>query len=260
MNDPHVEWLKYRAETAPHISYKNPGPVSGETPQFKYRLERDGGQDVLTLEMKVHYPSEGDACDAARPFLKDWEALAALHGNLDQLRFRLIGSHVIDRAPAAGVHHARLGGGIGLVVGGAAETALVLPSYPAPPARFRCNADVAVMMNRYDAYRRGTEPLLSTAYFCYSYVCLTGGSRANASTRYNVEEALLKKLSTLAATGGDLTEARKAEKDSTGTPLTGKEKEWLDRALKLLIERMAAYSADPASPLPPITLADLPAL
>jgi len=116
------------------------------------------------------------------------------------------------------------------------------------------------MMNRYAAYRKRIEPLLSVAYFCYSYLCLTGGSRAGAPAKYNIHEAVLKKLSTLAATGGDWTEARKAEKDSTGKPLTGKEKEWLDRALTLLIERMAAYSADPISPLPPITLADLPTL
>jgi len=122
MNDPHVEWLKYRAEAAPHISYTNPRPVTGETPQFKYRLERDGGQDVLTLEMKTHYPSEGEACAAVRPFLEDWEVSVALHGNPDQLKFRLIGSHVTDRAPAAGVHHVLVGSGIGMTVSGGPPT------------------------------------------------------------------------------------------------------------------------------------------
>ena len=99
MNDPHVEWLKYRVETAPHLSYGNPGPVAGETSGFKYRLARDGAQDVLTLEMKAHYPSEAEACEAARPFLDDWEVSAALGGKLDQLRFRFAGAHIVDRGP-----------------------------------------------------------------------------------------------------------------------------------------------------------------
>jgi hypothetical protein len=260
MNDPHVEWLKYRVETAPHLSYGKPPPVTGDTLEFKYRLERDASQDVLTLEMKAHYASEGDACEAVRPFLEDWEVSAALGGKLDQLKFRLAGSHVIDLAPADGVHHARLGAGIGLALKGVAEAAVVMNAYPPPPGRFRYSPDVAVMWNRFANYRKGTEPLLSVAYFCYSYVCLRGGTRAAAAAKYNVEEALLKQLSTLAATGGDWSEARKAEKDSTATPLTPKEKEWLEQALKLLIERIAAYDADPVVPLSPITLADLQTL
>ena len=36
--------------------------------------------------------------------------------------------------------------------------------------------------------RRGAEPILSVAYFCYSYVCLTGGGRAAAAANRNARK------------------------------------------------------------------------
>jgi hypothetical protein len=57
MNDPHVEWLVYRLETAATLVFQKPEPREDDTSSFHLRLE-DGG---LTVTMKDHYASVEEA-------------------------------------------------------------------------------------------------------------------------------------------------------------------------------------------------------
>lgn len=259
MNDPHVEWIKYRIETGKSLSYGACAPVEGELPGFRYRLVKEDDRNVLTLTMKDHYATEDDALAAVAGFIRDWQVYAELRGNQNCFQPHLVDVHLVDRAPDPNVVH--LYAVERLVLTDSAEVHMTMGAFPPCPVRFRVTPDVDVMWTRFARSQRGSEPILSVAYFCFSFVCLVaGGSRAQAAAKYGIDEDVLKTMSKLAATRGDWSEARKAERDSTNTRLMEKELSWLRIALQQLIEQVAAYEADPSAPLVPLTMADLPSL
>ena len=95
MNDPHVEELRYRVETADDLVFEDPPPIEDETEAFRMIL----AEGVTTFEMKEHHPSEETARVPVEGYLRAWEIDLALRRNRTSLRFVFDVARVIDRDP-----------------------------------------------------------------------------------------------------------------------------------------------------------------
>jgi hypothetical protein len=71
---------------------------------------------------------------------------------------------------------------------------------------------------------------------------------------------VLENLRRLASTSGDETTARKRVSGRLPQPLSDREKEWVEDAVRLLIYRAGQYAADPDREWPKITMKHLPQL
>jgi hypothetical protein len=260
MNDPHVVRLQYKLHTREHLSFKAPAPLDGETDAFRMRLA-DG---ALTFEMKEHHATEESARKRVEPWLRAWEIDTDLRDGRGSIRFKFDRSQIIDRNPpppgsprdvVAHVATIRLS-----LTAGAAKVHVTRASYPPIPTRFVASPDVETMLMRYQMYLDGKEPLLSMANACMTL--LEGSTGATSNIRqafcqtYTIARDVREKLGYIVSERGGPDEARKLGTSATKTPLTGKEKQWVKDVVKALIRRKAEYDADPAAPLPQITMAD----
>jgi hypothetical protein len=70
VRDPCVVCLTYKmTPDSENIKFEKPDPVEAETEQLRARLEND----VLTVEMKMDFPSVDEAKKAVRGFIQSWE-------------------------------------------------------------------------------------------------------------------------------------------------------------------------------------------
>jgi hypothetical protein len=83
MNDPHVEWLRYRVEFGATMAVTDPPPLDRATDHFTLRLEAG----KLTVSMQEHHPSLASAQERVAPFLRSWERDNDLTHGLRALRF-----------------------------------------------------------------------------------------------------------------------------------------------------------------------------
>ena len=250
MKDPHVESLRYRLETSETTTYKNPPAVEVIRDEFECRLN-DG---VLKCHMREHYPTVEEARRVVDKFLRSWEIKTALELGRGEMRFQFEDSHVIDRdpPPLGSSQIVRVSGvsvGVSTVLG---TLRVTRGKYPSAPTNFTATPDVETLWQRYENYLDGKEPLLSMAYFCLTVVENKAGSRKAASTRYRIDETILQKLGELTSTRGDTATARKALKGGGTTTLSGKEKNWIEGAVKALIRRTGELAG--TQPVPLITM------
>ena len=119
--------------------------------------------------------------------------------------------------------------------------------------------DVLTMFQRFEGYLSGREPLPSMACFCLSMLAnhLSYG-RKEAAARYGISRNVLGAVANLVSEEEGPTAAGKA----TGIEhdLTQEEDQFLEEAVRLIIQRVAAVAQDPQRPLRQITMADLPEL
>jgi hypothetical protein len=126
--------------------------------------------------------------------------------------------------------------------------------YPDPPPNtFRLSPDAQSILDRYNRYLDGGEPLLNMAYFCLTVLEANAANRADAATRYRIDKKVLTTIGRLTSEHGDRLNARKA---SATRPLTGLESAWVKAAVKKLIWQVG--TPEPARSW--ITMSDLPAL
>lgn len=249
--DLHVVSLRYLVQPEEGFSYDNPPSISFELQEARFHL--DAG--ILTCEMKIHCSDADTARDAVGPILRAWETDSDLRYNRGQLRFKFDGAEIIDRSPA------RTGSCVGVASGiaTAADSVSVHISstcYPDPPPDFfRLNPDAETLLQRYYGYLDHHEYLPEMAYFCFTVLKKNSGGLGNAEAKYNIHGGVLRKLSELSSTRGDLQNARKA---GAVRPLSGEEGAWLEAAVKMLIRRLA--DTRPLSGLPMIRMTDLPSL
>ena len=266
MNDPHVEWLRYRLNVkSNYVLFESPSPLIQE--YDVYRISLDDG--LLTVGMKEHYASIKEAREKVEGFLRDWQAYAALDVDRDFMEFEYEDAHVIDRNPQPEIPE-NITMQLNYVLSGfrcegsVAGSPLELQEYPAPPTRFRASPEAEIMWHRYQMHIEGREPLQSMGYFCLSLVqwsAVTGKSaREAAANMYKIDKDVLDTLGTLTAEKGSPLEARKLDSGSTLIPLTDAEQNWIRAAVKMLIRRKGEYDYDPASAssLKQLTMADLP--
>jgi hypothetical protein len=258
MRDPHVAVLHYRVVTdTESFEFKaDAPPIERDEAAFRVRL----GDGALTATMKDHYPSADEARAVVTPFLDAWEIVAALARRSREMRFEFDHADVVDRNPpgpgepieAAVTFEARAGCSV--------AAKLIAASYPEPPVGFVASEDVRTLMYHYENYVAGRRPLLDMAYFTLTLLHWRAGTPREASVRYGVADDVLRTLGRLTSTRGDEREARKLNRASTLTPLTDREREWIEAVVRALIRRVGEYDADPTATRPTITMADLPAL
>jgi hypothetical protein len=264
MRDPHVVWLKYRAEHKNESRrFENPSTLITENDKFKITL----ANGELTAEMKGHYATEGDARGVVERCLRSWEIDVGLTYGAGTMLFTFQNVHIVDRnPPVPGEVSVGEGSIIRCLVAIRPRLGLmptithVHACYTPPPERFLATPDVESLWHRYQMYRQGREPLLTMAYFCLSLLeGTTGnndGSRKSASNRYEIDNRVLSELGRITAKRGDSKEARKYGHEATRTPLTESEKYWVEEVILALIRRKGEYDFDPSASLPQITMSN----
>jgi hypothetical protein len=209
--------------------------------------------------MRTHCDDISDALALIEPVLRSWEANADLTLSREEVRFDFVTADVVDRAPllagsgrmrvlAAQTGHFAVGG---MNVTLCAERA----RYPEPPYRFRLTPDAKSLLDRYNGYLDGREPLPAMAYFCLTMLEAIAGSRPGAAKHFGIDSKVLSKVGEVTANRGDLLTARKGRAIQ---PLTSKERAWLEAAVRAFIYRVG--DTRPISTLPTLTMADLPKL
>lgn len=256
MNDPHVEKLIYRLELTDAGSFVNPPPISGETDVFRLRLENE----TVTFEFKEHFASVSAARTVVENFQRAWELDDALRRGHPTIRFRYQESELIDRnpPPPGSPLEINLRGEVNAVGTVSARLTVSRSEYPAPPKDFGVSPDVETMWHRYVGYLEQHEPLQSMAYFCSTVIekDFDKGKRAKAARKYNIDEAVLKKLGHLSSNKGDNKTARKAT--AIANPLSNKEEEWIKAAVLVIIRRVGELNT--SSSLRHIEMGVLPEL
>jgi hypothetical protein len=98
-----------------------------------------------------------------------------------------------------------------------------------------------------------------------AYICLTrfkygSGGNKEAASRCHVGSNVLKKLSKLSSKSGDETTAGKGDSEHPPQPLSDREKEWVEDAVRLLIYRAGQYASNPDGEWPKFAMKHLPQL
>jgi hypothetical protein len=242
MRDPHVTQLIYAIVPNEGFSFRDPPPTS--LVRASFRGVTSGGK--LVVEPSVHFESSEAARADIEPHLRAWELYAALDGK-PQLRFMYESAKMIDRSPGGDrALHAEMGDV--LILGDSVSFHVTAAAYPQPPEHFSYSPDVEALWNRYQAFRDGREPLLAMAYFCLSLIEGRCGSRRNAASVLQISPTMLNRLGELTSTRGDARTARKFGRQSTGTPLSASEAQWIEQAVRSLIRHIGTIDGggDPA--------------
>jgi hypothetical protein len=172
------------------------------------------------------------------------------------VRFVFDEAEVIDRDPPSPGPTAT----VTLVPTPTAEVRLLEERYPDPQEDFAVSLDVEVMWTLYEGYLQGRDRLLPMAYTCLTRFTYGAGRDNEAARRYRVSRKVLKELGRLSSTSGDEMTARKWVPGHVPQPLTDRETEWVEAAIKLLIYRAGQYASDPDGEWPKITMNHLPEL
>lgn len=266
MNDPHVKALHYRVMVGKDIDYDNAPSVDGSTDEFDLSINGD----IAIFEMKKHYPAADEAKEVVDEYLRAWDILIGLEHDPDDLRFVFDRPDVIDRSP-----HENDKNIVNLHAHIAASTTtsnvhlnVSREQYPPFPQNFIASPDAETMYLRYKAYRKNYEKLTSMAYVCLTVLegsvdgrdKAGGNTRKNAANQYCIAIDVLRNLGNLCTEKGDITEARKYPKNRTFTPLSQKEKKWIEAVIKALIRRVGEYeyARSTGAELKQIAMGDFP--
>jgi hypothetical protein len=132
--------------------------------------------------------------------------------------------------------------------------------FPDLPEAFAMSSDVEVMWTLYEGYPQGRDRLLPMAYTCLTRFTYAAGNDKEAASRYHVSKKVLTKLRRLSSESGDETTSRKWVSGRPPQPLSDREKEWVEDAVRLLIYRAGQYASDLDGEWPKITMKHLPQL
>ena len=255
MNAPHVVALNYRIDHGDAIDYSHAEPLDREEPGFRLTVK----EEKVRFELKEHYATEEQAREALAEYIRVWEFDATLeYGSSDSFRLVFENPEIVDRKPTPG--RKSIAAYIPAPSASLAVSVLTRPpAYPEPPSDIALNPDARTMHQRYLGYRGGREPLASMANFCLTVLEASTGKRKRkrsaAARLYNVDERILTKIGELSAHRGGA-DARKAA--GVATEFSAQERQFLERALKAIIRRVAQRERRPDADLPKISWSDLP--
>ncbi len=223
-------------------------------------MHTNKGEAVFT--MKKHFAAETDAKNEVGNFLQTWEIKIGLENDPGDIAFKYKHSEVIDLAPVEGEVSGRSSVTLSdvAVVSDHVSVHVSRGKIPAPPVNFVKTPDVETMYQRYKAYREGRDSLLSMAYVLLTVAQINSDTRQQAAEKLKIDREVLNKLGDLCSTKGSEQEARKAPKNGEFVPLTPSEKQWIDKACKLLIERCGELGSQDNRNLNQITMDSLPEL
>jgi hypothetical protein len=266
MNDPHVEYIRYRLEVDElYGRFENPPPLDHETDAYRMRLENG----VLTIEMKEHHPTVDSARGKVEPDLKAWELNTALSRDHAWLKFVFDpdGTRIVGSKPIYPQLNVNLVASPATLSAIATFTPPASKEYPRPPIAFKASPELEVLIEDYQKTVWDDESqLLTFGYKLLSHLeGTTGwkeGARKAVARMYQISDPVRAKLGDILSERGDMREARKLDVGATLVPLTPEEKRWVRAAIITLLRRKAEYDRDPsaASSLPEITMEDLPEL
>jgi hypothetical protein len=260
MNDPHVQSLHYKIGHSSEVDFTNAARRDHAESGFSVRIENS----EATILMIDHYASERDARAAVEPFLRTWELSAALAAPLDQFQFFFASSQLVDRRPNTADRVLFAEAGMHAVTGMQASTLQLKALYPKPPRDLGWDPEIGYMLDRFKHFHKGACSLNDATNFCLTVLEFVGGGpskpprgrgsggrRGKAANHFQIDVAVLNRIGELAATKGGTT-ARKRE--GATKPLTLKETEWLEKALKVVIRRAAEIKNNPTGPHTRITM------
>jgi hypothetical protein len=256
VNDPHVEWLRYRIELGPTLKVTDPTPHTYEADGFSVQLE----SGRLTASLKEHHASIESARERVEPFLRSWERDSDLKYGVLALRFIREDAQVIDRDPPppgsprtySVQAHA---GGIALA-GAAAEIAFGMREYPPPPTTFRTTPDVETLWYHYESHMAGKERLSDMGYYCLTVIERLSGGREGAASIFAIDAKVLNRLGKLTSTRGDMRTARKSI--SQPQPFQPQEETWIKDVVRAMVRRVGEAAV--GTPLKKLSMADFPPL
>jgi hypothetical protein len=254
VRDTHVQSMHFSVGSGEGISYRDPEPVSFVNDLGAFDLA-DG---KLTITPNEHFSDEEEARRAIEPFLRAWEIDADLTSNLGMIRFTFERVELIDRDPPPGWSpQVAQPKGVGAVAQlGQVSVHVSCRKYPQPPHAFRATPEAQLAYRRWLGYRSGKEPLQSMAYFVLTLVESIAGDRRKAAPFFKIEAEFLRTIGRLSTTKGDPDTARKARSGVQFQELTGAERQWLEKAIALVIRQLGERAS--GVPLSPIRLTDLP--
>jgi len=277
---PRVGRLIYRVHAAATISYFKtvldpnssfgrryvgpPESVIGTTTDFQVLISTEGMSRACSaaVELITDFPTVEAARAAVEPYLQAWEIQSlvdhlAKHSDFSQpLRFEYHSAEVSNAQPTDLTVHVNPG------------HHYIEGEFPSPPSRLLASPDVRLMWQRWESYQAGRESLPAMAYYCLTALeAATGKSRndrrSSAAAAYAVDIEVLNQLGDLVSEVGDDHERRKAHAKHR-RPYTTTEKEWIERVVLALIERVGRVACGNATgtniSLRTLTLGDLPAI
>ena len=206
--------------------------------------------------MKDHFTTIEAARKVVEPLIGAWQFAATLEQGPGKFELMFKNGKIEDRNPTPGL--IQVADAAMVTVGMDASPILIqMHHYPEPPAGMVVDIDAQTMLWRYSQYRQGRDTLAGMGYFCLTILQHSSGGRAAAVSKYNVAEAVLKKLSRLTSEKGGAN-ARKGEGRAQRFSRHS-ECDWVDAVVKKLIWRAAEIACSRLNPAQ-ITMADLPNL
>jgi hypothetical protein len=252
--DPHVVSLRYRIEPSEDVTFgDDTGPIEREFDAFRLSVTHE----TATAHMKEHHTTEDGARKVVEGYLRAWEVYEAVRPMGTGVKFSFLEAEVVDRDPPRIYATARATPMIGSHAW--AEVVREL-RFPDLPEAFAMSADVEVMWTLYEGYLKGRDRLLPMAYTCLTRFKYGAGGNKEAASRYHVSKKVLTKLRRLSSESGDETTSRKWVSGRPPQPLSDREKEWVEDAVRLLIYRAGQYASDLDGEWPKITMKHLPQL
>jgi len=256
MNDPHVVKITYQLKTVLDDVFQDTDSFKFENDSFKLYFE----EQKLIVEMIDHYDNVAAARKTIDIFLRSWEINDALIVGRREFWFEFDYAELIDRNPAPPGSPNILkmtASSINVFVEGE-QIVKSRKNLPQPPVIFQASPDVESLWHRYQGYLIEREPLLSMAYFCLTLVENIMGGRKNASKNFKISQSVFNNIGRLTSNRGTEKNARKIHKESTKTLLNSVEVIWIEKAVKLMIQRVGEMKS--ICSLSMITMDDLPPL
>ena len=257
MNDPHVKKLFYKVISSEHTDYDKAPPISGETDDFSWRLNKDR----LAVVMKIYFATEHEARQIVDKYLDGWEIAIGLYHGPESLKFAFERAKFIDlQLPN---ENGMTDSEASIDANSTTLDAVVHASHDEflPPFQnFKVSPEVEMMYMRYKLYREGRETLLGTAHWCYTLMEYAAGGRSEAADQYRIDYRVLRRLGEICGNRRAVNEARKLEGNAGINQLKPSEREWVRAVVKRLILRVGEYAYDPFSKLPLLTMADFPSI
>lgn len=252
-----VQILGYRISSRTDTTYEIAGVEEFTTRHGRFRLE----QDRLTIWPSEDFESSAAAVEGLTPYLKAWEVQADLDCGPGSLRFHFESAELEEtpRVGTAGQAARTLELHSAAVLSDQVVAHLTRTKYPARPESFAVSEYVELAYRRWLGYLAGKEPLPSAAYFIYTILYEMGGrSKKGAAAMFEVDKAVLDKLSELSSNAGDADAVRKFQGSLPPLRMPDAERAWLEATVSRLIRRLGEYTA--GADLERIKMTDMPPL
>jgi hypothetical protein len=249
--------LGYRISSRSDTQYEIAAAEDFTNPYGRFRLE----QDRLTIWPIEDFEGSAAAVEGLASYLKAWEVQADLDYGPDSLRFHFESAELEEplevgaAGPAARVAEIHSTA----ILSDRVQAHLTRTRYPPRPDSFAVSEYVELAHRRWLGYLAGKEPLPSAAYFIYTiFRGLGGRSKKDVAAMFQIDKAVLDKLSELSTNAGSADTVRKFQVALPPARMQDAERAWLEAAVLRLVRRLGEYTA--GANLERITMADLPIL